>query len=51
MIAEKTLPRRFISLTADRPSLDKPPCTGPTLDVELSAKALLQTWVKVHCSK
>lgn len=46
--ARKVKPNLFISTTADRPKRDSPPCTGPTLEVELSAKALLQTCVSVH---
>jgi hypothetical protein len=41
-------PIRFISFIADRPSLESPPWTGPILEVEESANALLQTCVKVH---
>jgi hypothetical protein len=49
-MALRGLPMRFISLIAALPSFDKPPCTGPILDVDESANALLHTCVKVHCT-
>jgi hypothetical protein len=46
-LASTIMPMRFISLIAERPRCDNSPCTGPTFEVLESAKALLQTCVRV----